>query len=63
MARAYQDAHILDNLSANVKTLQAATAELQKSRGFHEEKLKNLTIANQELAAKSAALEIRVKAK
>ena len=63
MARAYQDAHAIDNLIADVKTLKAATNELQKTRGLHEEKIKNLTQQNIDLAKKNADLEARVKAK
>jgi len=63
MARAYQEAHILDSLSASVKTVQAQTTELTRAKGLQEEKLKNLTLANAALEKKHADLEVRVKAK
>ena len=63
MARAYQEAHIVDSLSSTTKTLQSQVAELAKISGLHEERIKNLTTANTELAAKNAALETRVAAK
>ena len=63
MARAYQEAHIVDSLSSTTKTLQNQVAELAKISGLHEERIKNLTTANTELAAKTAALETRLAAK
>ncbi|KAL9124054.1 MAG: hypothetical protein Q9217_006580 [Psora testacea] len=62
MARAYQEAHLLDNLSASVKTLRTQVNELTKAEGLHEEKIKNLTQANEALTNKNADLETRVKA-
>ena len=63
MARAYQEAHILENLSASVKTLQTQVNDLTKAKGMHEEKIKNLTAANEALSKKNGELELRVKAK
>lgn len=63
MARAYQESHILDNLSESVKKLQIQTTDLTKAKNLHEEKIKNLTNANEQLAKKNADLETRVKAK
>ncbi|KAM0794947.1 hypothetical protein BDR22DRAFT_826480 [Usnea florida] len=62
MARAYQEAHILDSLTASVKDLQTKTADLAKAKGYHEERIKNLTTANAELQKKYDALELRMKA-
>ncbi|KAF6232501.1 hypothetical protein HO173_009167 [Letharia columbiana] len=62
MARAYQEAHIMDTLTASVKDLQTKTAELAKAKGYHEERIKNLTTANAELQKKYDALEVRMKA-
>ncbi|CAF9911662.1 hypothetical protein IMSHALPRED_010539 [Imshaugia aleurites] len=62
MARAYQEAHIMDNLTSSVKDLQTKTAELAKAKGYHEERIKNLTTANAELQKNYDALEIRMKA-
>lgn len=53
----------MDTLTANVKDLQTKTTELAKAKGYHEEKIKNLTTANAELQKKYDALEIRMKAK
>ena len=63
MARAYQEAHILDSLNASVKDLQTKTADLAKAKGYHDERIKNLTAANAELQKKYDALELRMKAK
>ena len=63
MARVYQEAHIIDSLTASVKELQTKTAELAKAKGYHEEKIKNLTTANAELQRRYDALEIRMRAK
>lgn len=63
MARVYQEAHILDSLNASVKELQTKTADLAKAKGYHEEKIKNLTNAKDELQKKYDALELRMKAK
>ena len=63
MARAYQEAHVLDNLSESFKILQLQTAELQKSKGLHDEKITNLQKQNAEQAKKIEALEIRMSAK
>lgn len=63
MARAYQEAHIMDTLTASVKDLQTKTADLAKAKGYHEEKIKNLTTANAELQKKYDALDLRMKAK
>ena len=63
MARAYQEAHILDSLSASVKALQTQVNELTRVKGIHEEKLKNLTAANEALTKKNGELELRIKAK
>ena len=63
MARAYQDAHAIDNLLADVKTLKANTVALQRQNGLQEEKLTNLTKQNEVLAKKNADLETRVNAK
>ena len=63
MARAYQDAHALDNVLTDVKALKATVLDLQKTRGIHEEKITNLTKQNTDLAKKNAELETRVKAK
>jgi len=63
MARAYQESHILDNLSSSLKTLQAQTAELVKTKGLQEEKITNLQKQNAEQAKKIGALETRIGAK
>ncbi|MDI1493156.1 MAG: hypothetical protein OHK93_004943 [Ramalina farinacea] len=63
MARAYQEAHILESLTSSVKQLQSTTNELTRIKGLHEEKLKNLTAANEALVKKNEQLELRVKAK
>lgn len=63
MARAYQEAHIIDSLNASVKDLQTKTADLAKAKGYHEERIKNLTTTNTELQKKYDALELRMKAK
>lgn len=63
MARAYQEAHILESLTSSVKQLQSTTNELTRIKGLHEEKLKNLTTANEALVKKNEQLELRVKAK
>ncbi len=63
MARAYQEAHMLESLSSTTKTLQTQVAELAKLSGLHEERIQKLTTANTELAAKNAALETRIAAK
>jgi len=63
MARAYQESHILDNLSSSLKTLQAQTAELVKTKGLQEEKITNLQKQNAEQAKKIGALETRISAK
>ncbi|CAD6594094.1 MAG: hypothetical protein ASARMPRED_008519 [Alectoria sarmentosa] len=62
MARAYQEAHIMDTLTASVKDLQIKTADLGKAKGYHEEKVKNLITANAELQKKYDALDLRMKA-
>ncbi|KAL9134636.1 MAG: hypothetical protein Q9175_004176 [Cornicularia normoerica] len=62
MARAYQEAHIMDSLTASVKDLHTKTAELAKAKGYHEERIKNLTTANAELRKEYDALELRMKA-
>lgn len=63
MARAYQEAHAIDTLLSDVKTLKATTITLQRVNGLQEEKLTNLTRQNLELAKKNAELETRVSAK
>jgi len=63
MARAYQEAHILDNLTSSVKTLQSQTAELSKAKGLDEEKITNLSKQNEQQAKKIDALETRISAK
>lgn len=63
MARAYQEAHMVENLASSMKVLQAQTTELTKKCGTHEERIKNLTTANADLATKNAALETRMQAK
>lgn len=63
MARAYQEAHILESLTSSVKQLQSTTNELTRIKGLHEEKLKNLATANEALAKRNELLELRVKAK
>lgn len=63
MARAYQEAHMLESLSSSTKTLQTQVAELAKLSGLHEERIQKLMTANTELAAKNAALETRIAAK
>ena len=63
MARAYQEAHIVDSLNASVKDLQTKTADLAKAKGYHEERIKNLTTAYADLQRKYDALETRTKAK
>ena len=63
MARAYQDSHILDNLTSSVKSLQAQTVELSKAKGLHEERITNLLKQNTEQAKKIQALETRMSAK
>ena len=63
MARAYQEAHLLDTLSASVKALQQQGTELTAAKNRQEEKLKNLTLANEALEKRNSALELRVKAK
>lgn len=63
MSRAYQESHMLEQLSSTVKTLQAATSELTRKSGLHEERIKKLEIANAELAKKNTGLETRIKAK
>ena len=63
MARVYQEAHILDSLTASVKDLQTKTADLARAKGYHEEKIKNLTSAKEELQKKYDALQLRMKAK
>ncbi|KAK3176632.1 hypothetical protein OEA41_007955 [Lepraria neglecta] len=62
MARAYQEAHIVENLASSMKLLQAQTTELAKLCGTHEERIKNLTTANAELVKKNATLETRMMA-
>lgn len=52
----------MDTLTASVKDLQTKTAELAKAKGYHEERIKNLTTANAELQKKYDALEVRMKA-
>ena len=63
MARAYQEAHAIDNLLADVKILKATTAALQRQHGLHEEKITNLTKQNQEFAKKNTELDTRISAK
>lgn len=63
MARVYQDAHVLETLSSAVKQLQAQTNDLICAKNLQEEKIKNLTIANQALVTKNEELELRIKAK
>ncbi|KAL6719798.1 hypothetical protein ACLMJK_001719 [Lecanora helva] len=62
MARAYQEAHIVEKLTSDLKTIQLQTAELSKAKGFHDEKITNLQKQNAEQAKRIEALEIRVKA-
>ncbi|MCJ1451100.1 hypothetical protein MMC28_001435 [Mycoblastus sanguinarius] len=62
MSRAYQEAHVVDSLSSSVKTLQSQTAELKKTSGLHDEKLKKLTTEKTDLEKKNAELETRLKA-
>lgn len=63
MARAYQEAHLLDTLSASVKALQQTATELTAAKNRQEEKIKNLTIAKEALEKKNVELDLRVKAK
>ena len=63
MARAYQDAHVLDNLVSNMKSVQAQANALTQAKGNMEEKIKNLTTANETLTKKNIELELRMKAK
>ncbi|KAL2046524.1 hypothetical protein ABVK25_011805 [Lepraria finkii] len=62
MARAYQEAHMVENLASSMKLLQAQNTELAKLCGTHEERIRNLTSANAELIRKNAALETRMMA-
>lgn len=63
MARAYQDAHVIDNLTNNVNALKTATADLSKAKGHNEEQITQLIRQNAEQARKIEALETRAKAK
>ena len=63
MARAYQEAHIVDTLKDSVKSLQAQTTELIAAKNRHEERIKNLSNAKEALEQRNAVLELRVKAK
>lgn len=63
MARVYQEAHILQNLTEGVKNLHNQVTELARSRGMQEEKIKNLTTANEALVKQNVVLETRIKAK
>ncbi|KAL9103046.1 MAG: hypothetical protein Q9163_001876 [Psora crenata] len=63
MARVYQESHILENLSASVKALQAQADDFTKAKSQLEEKVKKLTTANDTLTMKNAELEVRLKAK
>ena len=62
MARAYQEAHAVENLLANMKSVQAQINDLIQAKGKMEEKIKNLTTASEDLQKKNAELELRVKA-
>ena len=63
MARAYQEAHLIENIASTTKLLQSQVTELSKSAGHHEDRIQKLTAANAELAAKNSALETRMAAK
>ena len=63
MARAYQEAHAVENLLANMKSVQEQINALTQAKGSLEEKIKNLTTANEALQQKNAELELRVRAK
>ena len=43
--------------------MQSTTNELTRIKGLQEEKLKNITTANEALVKKTEQLELRVKAK
>ena len=63
MARAYQEAHILDSLKDSVKALQNQTSALTAAKGSLEQKVTNVSNANEALKKKNEELETRVKAK
>ena len=63
MARAYQDAHVLDNLKDSLKSIKLEVAALSIARSKQEEKIKKLSDANEALEKKNHALELRQKAK
>lgn len=63
MARAYQEAHILDSLKDSVKSLQNQTNALTAAKGSLEQKVTNLKNANEALQKKNQELETRMKAK
>lgn len=63
MARAYQEAHILDSLKDSVKSLQNQTNALTAAKGSLEQKVTDLKNGNEALQKKNQELETRMKAK
>lgn len=63
MARAYQEAHILDGLKDSVKSLQTQTNALTAAKGSLEQKVTTLHNTNEALKKKNEELETRMKAK
>ncbi|KAG8526543.1 uncharacterized protein KY384_008744 [Bacidia gigantensis] len=62
MARAYQERHILDNLSESVKNLQAQANDLTQAKHKQAEQIKNLITSKEALEKRNTELELRVKA-
>lgn len=62
MARAYQEAHVLDSLKDGMKSLKLEVAALSLARTKQEERIKKLQEANDALEKRNHALEIRQKA-